>query len=1307
MKNKKTLPVKRHHLLPQKPGLFLRFIVLLLMCFSNNSLFSQIQWNKDFFGRDTLSHAPGLVVVHDYSAVSVRQFRDGFLYLAGTITDTTTNTPYGAFSKIDHSGTIVWGQKFRENSQFVDLRIVDSTKILLLGMASDTNYTNAVFLTKVDSSGAIIWKRKYTENDTDNTKPIRVIDSKRADTTEGYVIVAEVDSNKKVLFIKADKNNGTVLAQNSFELISGKDHIVKDMIQTADGNFVIGGYYTPGFESFIAKISQDLDSVLWIKKISILDGSGINGILEVDSMGSKHLYCIGNVTQASPTLNGMFVLKASQNADTIKWCRVRADLNGMRLTYSQYDSINFIASWPTNSMGVLGKVAASGASIQVKRAYDYNSAPSLPYSIQEVITTKDGGFAIAGFNIYPTILNRSTVSLIKTDHLGITSCSSSIASPVGPEFLTTPTITASTASEFAYSYDDTISGTFDDFINITYRPCSVICDTTALTHTIIGDSSTCDHVVLKAQSSQKYNYYNWTNYITGKTIISYEDTITITQSGKWTLQALLSPSCTNNTNSSAANVTVKSPKPNAGFDTAYTACFNYVEFEDTSTIDSTGKIKLRIWSFNHPSFVEDSITVGEKVYFKYSDTGDYVVRLVVISDKYCTDTAFVNLRVDTIGPNPPLELIATSANWSPTGVNDLQVTQNLPPLTQYSSYTWYRNGMKLFGPCNCPTYNAKSPGDYKVEALGDCGYEISNTVSLRPACDPGSYNTSFANNGNPPTGTYNDPDGYYIGANEILLIDNPAVHFVNTTLIMDECSEIRVAAGGALQLTDVKVVSCSSWQGILVTGNTPQQAQSPLTHGYLSMKRSYLSDAAIGIYSANGGNLDLYQDTFENNYVHIGVGQYNKSYSHNSSIDSCSFGQNHTFPSNDYANTPCLPSWWSGPPVYQSLSGSAKHYQPLVYLDSVRSFVFIENDYQYNRFYAPSGPLYDFRNNQVGLLLHDVDSVNVQLGRFYGTHEIGLVMSKGGDSARNYLINNHFNGHPDLLASSIMQTGSVIEETQHLLFDGNDYRFLPIGVEYYNNGNPIRDTIERSYFISNSHGLVISPRQWPITNDSVNTDTAQINVLVKCNQFKNNGYAFVGSGNIIEQRAGSFSSDADIGNLFEYSREWDLIWQDYSTPIFRYFTVDSILLDSLNANTLNSAIILNGKNLTQSTFDQRFSIVDTTGSPLPIDENGCRAFFSKMNWLLSNADKITDVTEAVTVFPNPFNSQVYVKFKEELSDGKIVVFDILGRSLLQQKIEGTIPIISLEHLPEGLYILVIKDGQEIIHTEKLLKTNRQ
>jgi cupin superfamily acireductone dioxygenase involved in methionine salvage len=64
--------------------------------------------------------------------------------------------------------------------------------------------------------------------------------------------------------------------------------------------------------------------------------------------------------------------------------------------------------------------------------------------------------------------------------------------------------------------------------------------------------------------------------------------------------------------------------------------------------------------------------------------------------------------------------------------------------------------------------------------------------------------------------------------------------------------------------------------------------------------------------------------------------------------------------------------------------------------------------------------------------------------------------------------------------------------------------------------------------------------------------------------------------------------------------------------------------------------------------------------------------------------------ELVKIYPNPATDHLYI----EGSGQEVSIFDLLGKKVLEQKMDATATKISLPRLPSGTYHVVVRTAQQ-------------
>lgn len=82
---------------------------------------------------------------------------------------------------------------------------------------------------------------------------------------------------------------------------------------------------------------------------------------------------------------------------------------------------------------------------------------------------------------------------------------------------------------------------------------------------------------------------------------------------------------------------------------------------------------------------------------------------------------------------------------------------------------------------------------------------------------------------------------------------------------------------------------------------------------------------------------------------------------------------------------------------------------------------------------------------------------------------------------------------------------------------------------------------------------------------------------------------------------------------------------------------------------------------------------------------------------------IVEEENNIKVFPNPTNSNITIEFNKEFDNAEFILFDIIGKELLHQNINGTEVKIDLSKLNSGIYFYSIKGNNFETITGKIIK----
>jgi hypothetical protein len=72
------------------------------------------------------------------------------------------------------------------------------------------------------------------------------------------------------------------------------------------------------------------------------------------------------------------------------------------------------------------------------------------------------------------------------------------------------------------------------------------------------------------------------------------------------------------------------------------------------------------------------------------------------------------------------------------------------------------------------------------------------------------------------------------------------------------------------------------------------------------------------------------------------------------------------------------------------------------------------------------------------------------------------------------------------------------------------------------------------------------------------------------------------------------------------------------------------------------------------------------------------------------------------VYPNPTSGNATVEMEEIPRDALLVLYDVLGREVLRQRVTNHHTTLQLQHLPDGCYNLEIRNGVRRLAHQRLV-----
>lgn len=685
---------------------------------------------------------------------------------------------------------------------------------------------------------------------------------------------------------------------------------------------------------------------------------------------------------------------------------------------------------------------------------------------------------------------------------------------------------------------------------------------------------------------------------------------------------------------------------------------------------------------------------------------------------------------------------------------------NFSPYSPFSSLELLKDGTSLglisnlnngsfvsYTPPLC-SLNITSPGVYKLKTVDLCGNVIySKEVAVRLDMDNTFDLTTYAN-GHTFTSNFTIDNtvypGFYMGK-EIRVASGTTLTIRDVSIQFAQCAYILVEAGAHLIIDNSSLYSCDWWTGII-----PDWATNVLGNRNITITNSTISDAECAIGLVNELQVNLQNNKLINNYWHIGTlspfpgGNSGGVVLLPKDFRSCDPNAYTSHGQGGYANTN-MPSGnasiinnvfsnnkaFKNTHTKQSLSDGCSYCLELgVDMQFASAFMAVyDNDIAFqiqgNSFSNTwdedfIGDLF-FSNSQNSINLtdnhfssNDVNSiwlnslmsmdfynsniVNAQSNTFEGKY-FEIVNMRQSNYA-SFMSNSFSSSHPNAIGGTF--------ESKYGYIDGCEFNGLNKGLRLFDGygvlaPNTTEYQIHNNTFRDNDYALIISPVEDPYTCTFSQDPIQTYPVELKCNKFKDNEVAISGSGSINTQAFFTPGFIYEWGNDFDGNTDWNVLWAGNYT--FEYFhgcstqTETTLYGLTQNQHTMNGSNISTSNDIEYLNYADGVDICNSVWKRNPFSSTPQDTLYPKNNFK-------SNVGNEISIYPNPFNDELIVSSFSEITDVKVQMYDILGRSIHSEFISKISSIdnmhINTSHLKPGFYLVHIKSKSESV-SFKLLK----
>ncbi|MBP9847060.1 MAG: T9SS type A sorting domain-containing protein [Saprospiraceae bacterium] len=693
---------------------------------------------------------------------------------------------------------------------------------------------------------------------------------------------------------------------------------------------------------------------------------------------------------------------------------------------------------------------------------------------------------------------------------------------------------------------------------------------------------------------------------------------------------------------------------------------------------------------------------------------------------------------------------------------------NFSPYSPFSSLELLKDGTSLglisnlnngsfvsYSPPLC-SLNITSPGVYKLKTVDLCGNVIySKEVAVRLDMDNTFDLTTYAN-GHTFTSNFTIDNTVYPGffmGKEIRVASGTTLTIRDVSIQFAQCAYILVEADAHLIIDNSSLYSCDWWTGII-----PDWATNVLGNRNITITNSTISDAECAIGLVNEVQINLNNNNFINNYWHVGTlkpflwfGSGFSSIQLPKDVRSCDpdayvtnypgFTNNASMPAGNcniinnvfqnnksFKNTHYKSINGDGMPI---LSDGCSYCLELgVDYVFISAFMLVQENnisFQVNNNSFSNTWNEDFlmdlsfndSHNSIDLndnifVSNDINSINANtLYSMYFVRSNIIHASNNIFSGKYFeIVNVRQSNHASFMSNSFNSShpnaiGGTFE-SKYGYIDGCEFNGLNKGLRLFDGygvlaPNTTEYQIHNNTFRDNNYALIISPVEDPYTCTYSQDPIQTYPVELKCNKFKDNEVAISGSGSINTQAFFTPGFIYEWGNDFDGNTDWNVLWAGNYT--FEYFhgcstqTETTLYGLTQNQHTMNGSNISTSNDIEYLNYADGVDICNSVWKRNPFSSTPQDTLYPKNNFK-------SNVSNEISIYPNPFNDELIVSSFSEITDVKVQMYDILGRSIHSELISKISSIdnmhINTSHLKPGFYLVHIKSKSESV-SFKLLK----
>jgi hypothetical protein len=354
-------------------------------------------------------------------AQSIQQTTDGGFIMVGS-SETALSRIY--LVKTDSAGVVLWTKTYHStHDRGTSVQQAADGGYIICGHYEDINYTT--FIIKTDASGDTLWSRMMSNNNFDFGTAV-IQDANGNYLSPGITSGAFPYTNARLT--KFNSNGGTLWSKGYGESFNPLEIVPYSIQQSADGGYILTGYFNPGIgpEIFLLK-TDSAGTYQWNRRYG---GNDSDYAWSVQPTSDSGFIMAGQTKSFGAGAEDVYLVKTNSTGDTL-WTRTYGGIGrDIARSVQQTDDGGFVVAGYTETFGAgmrdvyVIKISSNGA-----LQWSHTFGGTLNDEGASIQKTNDGGYIVAGkTESFGAVF--TDIYLIKLDSAGNSVCNQGSAATI-------------------------------------------------------------------------------------------------------------------------------------------------------------------------------------------------------------------------------------------------------------------------------------------------------------------------------------------------------------------------------------------------------------------------------------------------------------------------------------------------------------------------------------------------------------------------------------------------------------------------------------------------------------------------------------------------------------------------------------------------------------------------------------------------------------------------------------------------------------------------------------------------------------